>query len=48
MVVLVATLADKFGARLMLAVIALALGVACFGMSAAAGPLALFLGFSGL
>jgi MFS family permease len=48
MVVLVANLADRFGARLMLAVIALALGVACFGMSAAAGPLALFFGFAAL
>ncbi len=48
MVVLVAQLADRFGARLMLAVIALALGIACFGMSAAAGPLALFLGFAAL
>jgi MFS family permease len=48
MVVLVANLVDRFGARLMLAVIALALGIACFGMSAAAGPLALFLGFSAL
>lgn len=48
MVVLAANLADRFGARLMLAVIALSLGVACFGMSAAAGPLALFLGFAAL
>lgn len=48
MVVLVARLVDRFGARLMLAAIALALGVACFGMSVAAGPLALFLGFATL
>jgi MFS family permease len=48
MVVLVARLADRFGARAMLAVIALALGVACFGMSAAAGPISLFLGFAAL
>lgn len=48
MVVLVARLADRFGARLMLAAIALALGVACFGMAVAAGPLALFLGFAAL
>lgn len=48
MVVLVARLADRFGARLMLTAIALALGVACFGMSFAAGPLALFLGFAAL
>lgn len=48
MVVLVARLADRFGARLMLAVIALALGAACLGMSAATGPLALFFGFAAL
>lgn len=48
MVVLVARLANRFGARLMLAVLAFALGAACFGMSAAAGPLALFLGFAAL
>lgn len=48
MVVLVARLVDRFGARLMLAVIALALGVACFGMSVAAGPLALFFGFAAM
>jgi MFS family permease len=48
MVVLVARLADRFGARLMLAFIALALGAACIGMSAAAGPLALFFGFAAL
>ena len=48
MVVLVARLADRFGARLMLAVVALTLGVACFGMSLAAGPLALFFGFAAL
>jgi len=48
MVVLVARLADRFGARAMLAVIALALGAACFGMSAAAGPITLFLGFAAL
>jgi sugar phosphate permease len=48
MVVVVARMVDRFGARLMLAGIALALGVACFGMSFAAGPLALFLGFAAL
>ena len=48
MVVLVARLVDRFGARLMLAAIALALGVPCFGMSTAAGPLTLFLGFAAL
>ena len=48
MVVVVARLVDRFGARLMLAGIALALGVACFGMSTAAGPVALFFGFAAM
>ncbi len=48
MVVLVARLVDRFGARLMLAGIALALGIASFGMSLAAGPLALFFGFAAM
>ncbi|MDP8946603.1 MAG: MFS transporter [Actinomycetota bacterium] len=48
MVVLVARLVDRFGARLMLAVIALGLGVACFGMSLAAGSVALLLGFAAM
>lgn len=48
MVVVVARLVDRFGARLMLAGIALALGIACFGMSAAAGPIALFFGFAAM
>lgn len=48
MVVFVARMVDRFGARVMLALIALALGVACFGMAFAAGPLAIFLGFAAL
>ncbi|MGB3683674.1 MAG: MFS transporter [Rubrobacteraceae bacterium] len=48
MVVLVARLVDRFGARLMLAGIALLLGIASFGMSLAAGPLALFFGFAAM
>lgn len=48
MVVVVARMVDRFGARLMLAGIALGLGVACFGMSFAAGPVALFFGFAAL
>ena len=48
MVVLVARLVDRFGARMMLAGIALALGIASFGMSLAAGPLALFFGFAAM
>ena len=48
MVVLVGRLVDRYGARAMLAAIALAFGGACFGMAAAAGPLALLLGFAAL
>ena len=48
MVVLVARLVDRFGARLMLAGIALGLGIASFGMSFAAGPLVLFFGFAAM
>lgn len=48
MVVVVARMVDRFGARLMLAGIGLGLGAACFGMSFAAGPVALFLGFAAL
>lgn len=48
MVILVARLVDRFGARVMLAVIALSLGVACFGMSFATSSVALFLGFAAL
>jgi sugar phosphate permease len=48
MVVVVARLVDRFGARVMLAGIGVALGVACLGMSFAAGPLMLFVGFAAL
>jgi sugar phosphate permease len=48
MVVLVGRMVNRFGARLMLALVALALGVACFGMSFAAEPIAIFLGFAAL
>ena len=48
MVVLVARLVDRFGSRLMLGVVALALGTACIGMSFATGPATLFLGFAAL
>ena len=48
MVVLVARLVDRFGSRLMLGVVALALGLACIGMSFATGPATLFLGFAAL
>lgn len=48
MVVVVARLVDRFGARVMLAAIGIGLGAACFGMSFAAGPLLLFFGFAAL
>lgn len=48
MVVIVARLVDRYGARVMLAIIALALGIAAFGMSAATGPVALLLGFAAM
>lgn len=48
MVVLVARLVDRFGARVMLCVVAVALGVACFGMSLAAGSVALLFGFAAM
>ncbi len=48
MVAIVGRLVDRFGARVMLTVIALALGVACFGMSLAAGSVGLLLGFAAL
>ncbi len=48
MVVLVARLVDRFGSRLMLGAVALALGIACIAMSFATGPATLFLGFAAL
>lgn len=48
MVVVAARMVDRFGARIMLAGISLALGAACFGMSVAAGSLALLLGFAAM
>lgn len=48
MVVVVARLVDRFGARVMLAFIGVGLGIACFGMSFATGPLMLFFGFAAL
>lgn len=48
MVVVVARLVDRFGARIMLALIGVALRMACFGISFAAGPLLLFFGFAAL
>ena len=48
MVVLVARLVDRFGSRLMLGIVAAALGIACIGMSFATGPATLFFGFAAL
>jgi uncharacterized membrane protein len=48
MVVIVSRLVDRFGARLLLVIIALLLGFACIGMSFVSGPVGLFFGFIGL
>lgn len=45
---LVSRLVDRFGPRVMLAVIALAFGGACFGMAGAAGAASLLFGFATL
>jgi MFS family permease len=48
MVVIVSRLVDRLGARIMLIVIAAALGTACFGMAGATGALTVLLGFAAL
>jgi MFS family permease len=48
MVMLVSRMADKYGARLMLGLVAFGLGLACFGMAVASGPIAFFLAFAAL
>ncbi|MCA1722771.1 MAG: MFS transporter, partial [Thermomicrobia bacterium] len=48
MVVLVSRMADRFSVRRVLPLVALALGLACFGMSLIAGPLSIFLAFAAL
>lgn len=48
MVAIVGRLVDRHGPRRMLVAVAGALGVACFGMSFAGGPLTLLLGFAAL
>lgn len=48
MVAVVARLVDRYGARLMLAGIAFALGVACLGISLASGSVAFLLGFAAM
>ncbi len=48
LVLLVSRLADRYGPRLTVAVVALALGTACFGMAFATGFVAFFLAFAAL
>lgn len=48
MVFLVGRLADKYGARVMLLFAATGLGLACFGMAFAVGPIAFFFAFAAL
>lgn len=48
MVFMVGRLADKFGARIMLLFAATGLGIACFGMAFAVGPIAFFFAFAAL
>jgi MFS family permease len=48
LVVFVSRLADRRGPRVMLIVVATGLGLACFGMSVASGPIAIFLAFASL
>lgn len=48
MVFLVGRLADKYGARVMLLFAATGLGMACFGMAFAVGPIAFFFAFASL
>ncbi len=48
LVLLVSRLADRYGPRLTVAVVALALGTACFGMSFATGFVAFFMAFAAL
>jgi MFS family permease len=48
MVFMVGRLADKYGARVMLLFAATGLGLACFGMAFAVGPIAFFFAFASL
>ena len=48
MVFMVGRLADKYGARVMLLFAATGLGLACFGMAFAVGPIAFFFAFAAL
>lgn len=48
MIMVVSRLVDRFGARIMLVVIAGLTGIACIGMSAVYGPIGLLLGFAAL
>lgn len=48
MVFSVSRLVDRFGPRIMLAIVGTGLGIACIGMSMVAGPVTLFLSFAAL
>jgi MFS family permease len=48
LVVLISRLADRYGPRAMMVLVAGLLGVACFGMAAATGPVTIFLAFAAL
>lgn len=48
LVVFVSRLADRYGPRIMMIVVAALMGVACFGMAAATGAFTLFLAFAAL
>lgn len=48
LVVFVSRLADRFGPRVMMIVVAAMMGFACFGMAAASGAISIFLAFAAL
>jgi MFS family permease len=48
LVVFVSRMADRFGPRIMMVVVAALMGVACFGMAAATGAFTIFLAFAAL
>lgn len=48
MVMMVSRMADRYGPRLMVGLVAFGLGLACFGMAAASGPIAFFIAFAAL
>ncbi len=48
MVMMVSRMADRYGPRLVVGLVAFGLGLACFGMAAASGPIAFFIAFAAL